>query len=93
MHLSRLNELLFKTLVAESDKRSEREDKWVEMEREAMYRTACEYADRHGLARPTIKDVERAEQSACGHVDYAAKFAFRLADAVISKTDEDLRTT
>ena len=55
---------------------------WMSRELGLMWSLARDYAQQHGREVPTLADIERADRSACGHVDYAAKFAFYVADLV-----------
>lgn len=55
---------------------------WVASERFAVWRAARDCSQQHGLRVPTIEEVERAEQQACGHVDYASKWAYGVAEAM-----------
>jgi hypothetical protein len=45
----------------------------------AVWRAAREYSEKHGLRVPTMEEIERAETSAYGHVDYGAKWAYGVA--------------
>ena len=63
----------------EATKRPGRKD-WVKAERERVWSVARDYAQQHGLPVPTLAEVERAEQSACGHVDYGSKWAYGVAE-------------
>ena len=55
---------------------------WQERERMAVWRTARDYAEAHGMTVPTMDDVKRAETFACGHADYGTTWAFRVVDAM-----------
>ena len=58
---------------------------WVEYERQAVAIAANEWAKAHGIDRSvTVADVERIEQQAVGHVDYASKLALYVAEFVAS---------
>lgn len=72
---------IYDALLEESTKRSGRTtDEWIEAEREVVWRTARDQAQKLGLRVPTLEEVTRAENSACGHVDYAKKWAYRLEE-------------
>ncbi len=42
------------------------------------WQSARDYAQQQGLEVLTLSDVEDAETTAVGHIDYAAKFAWAL---------------
>lgn len=71
---------IYDAFQAEAVHRRERKlDDWIRCEREAVYRAACLCAEQHGLAKPTMQDVEPAERYALGSADYDAKWAYGLA--------------
>lgn len=77
---------IYDTLQAEALRRPGRSvDEWVEAERNAVWAASRDYAQKHGLSVPTIKAVQMAEQSACGHTDYCAKWAYGVAEALTTK--------
>lgn len=51
---------------------------WIEAERHAVWRAACEYAQQHGWPEPALAQVESAERYAKGSADYGAKWAYTL---------------
>ena len=55
---------------------------WQNEERQAVWRAARDYAQQHGLRVPTLTEVRRAENSAAGHVDYGAKWAYGIAEVL-----------
>ncbi|MGN7186967.1 hypothetical protein [Microbacterium enclense] len=55
---------------------------WVLFERQAMLVAVNERRASAGLDPVTLGDVERVETSACGHIDYARKFAWGCAELV-----------
>lgn len=73
---------LFDALVRQMEARATNSGDWIHAERAAMLSAAQEYAHAHGLRAPTPDEVESAERSACGHSDYAAKWAYGVADAM-----------
>jgi hypothetical protein len=68
---------IYLALVDEMGKRSGRSvSDWILAEREAVLREARIQAQVWRLKTPTLEEVESAESCACGHTDYAAKFAY-----------------
>ena len=55
---------------------------WREKECLAVLNAACDYAEKHGLIKPTLEEVQSAEMSASGHVDYGAKWAYGIRDVM-----------
>ena len=55
---------------------------WVAAERENVWQVARDYAQQHGLQVPTIDAIMRVAQAACGHVDYAAKWACGVSECL-----------
>ena len=70
---------IYDALVAEMEFRQHNDD-WEEAERNAVHHAAMIYANKNGLRIPTREEIERAERQAMGHFDYAAKFAYGVAD-------------
>lgn len=67
----------------ESELRDRRDvDEWVKAERQVVFEEACVQASRMGMICPTLEQVIQAEQSAYGHVDYGAKWAYGVVDAM-----------
>lgn len=56
---------------------------WIQKEREAVLHACQTYAQQHGLRAPTMDEVISIEMSACGHVDYASKWALRLQEIML----------
>jgi hypothetical protein len=56
---------------------------WVQHERAVMHDTVNRIRTRRGMSPADRADVERVEQSARGHSDYALKFALRCADLTL----------
>ncbi|ANJ76241.1 hypothetical protein PQH03_28230 [Ralstonia insidiosa] len=74
---------IYDALVREASKRSERTvEEWLAAEPVAVHREASFQADKLGLKRPSMQDVERAERLATGHTDYASKWAIGVAEAM-----------
>ena len=74
---------IYDAFQAEAAKRKgRRAEEWIEAERGAVLRAACEQAQRLGLREPGWAEVVSAEACACGHVDYGAKWALGVADAM-----------
>jgi len=72
---------LYEALVAEQLNRKGRSvAQWIEAERMVVFAKATELAQSSGQRPPTIEQIIVAENSACGHTDYAAKFAYSLAE-------------
>lgn len=84
---------LLKVLSAAAKERSKRQNwirtgtrteiGWVIYEREQMYFAVNQERSTRGLPPVTMKDIERVEQTATGHVDYAEKFALYCAELVL----------
>lgn len=76
-----LHQELHELLCSEAGKRDQRED-WITAERRAL----CEAVNRHrtrlGKSPLTMDDVERVEQQAVGHTDYARKFSLYCTELV-----------
>lgn len=74
-------QVIYDSLTAETTHRKSRGvDEWIKKEREAVWRAARDYAQQHGLAVLTMEDVKKAELSAMGHTDYAAKWAYGVTE-------------
>jgi hypothetical protein len=59
---------------------------WIEAERFAVAVAANQWATAHPPAYTvSVEDVERVEQLAVGHVDYASKLALYVAELVLSE--------
>ena len=80
-------QIIYDGILLEATKRSGVDpDIWIVRERENVLRIAIDYAQKHGLRQPTIDDVKRAEDAACGHTDYAAKWAYCVSDIILQKS-------
>ena len=74
---------IYDAFQAEAAKRPGRSvEEWIEAERQAVWRAACAGARERGCRPPTIEEVERCEQYACGSTDYGSKWAYGIAAAV-----------
>lgn len=52
---------------------------WIETERNAVFRAAETYAHDHGVAVPTLAQIEAAERYAMESTDYGAKWSYGVA--------------
>lgn len=67
----------------EAAKRRERTvDEWLKAELDAVFREATHQAQKLGLRVPTMDEIVRAERYATGSVDYGAKWAYCVAEAM-----------
>ncbi|SDH42705.1 hypothetical protein [Microbacterium sp. 77mftsu3.1] len=76
---------VFDAAAAERDQRPDfdgREPGWVLYERAQMHDAVNRLRARLGKPPVATEAIEGAERSACGHVDYAQKFALGAADLV-----------
>lgn len=55
---------------------------WTRAERDAVHAEAVRQAHRLGLRVPTLQEVVDAERYARGHIDYGAKWAFYVTEAM-----------
>lgn len=82
----------YDALVQESKHRKKRtSEEWILAERLAVWRAARDYSQQQGLQVLLLADIERAESSACGHIDYASKLAYYVRNLLIDqkgKSDE-----
>lgn len=77
---------LYNALVKEMKKRSKCEGiEWIDNERNAIFQEAKKIAEENpSIYRiPTMKEVEMAENFACGHSDYTTQYAYNVARAMI----------
>ncbi len=69
----------YDALIQESKKRDGRNlQEWIDAERQVMWGIARDYAQQNYLQVPTLAEIKREENGACGHVDYAAKWAYGI---------------
>lgn len=73
-----------RTLTAETDQRKQRPGlSWIEAERHAMHSAVNAERAARSLAPLDLAAVERVENMACGHSDYAHKFALYCAELAL----------
>jgi len=77
---------IFEAFQRESAKRDTNKSDWIQNERKAVFDAATKYATERGIKLPTMAMVEEAEQYACGHTDYGAKWAYKLAGLMEAQT-------
>lgn len=63
---------------------------WVGYEREAMHAEVSRIRADRGLPPVGIEHVARVEQLACGHIDYATKYALYCAELAVGVTPREL---
>ncbi|WDD90274.1 hypothetical protein Bsp3421_000097 (plasmid) [Burkholderia sp. FERM BP-3421] len=74
---------IYHAFQAEATKRKGRSvDEWLAAERDAVFREAALQAQRLGLRVPTMDDVVSGERYAVGSVDYGAKWAYCVVEAM-----------
>lgn len=74
---------IYDAFQKEAGNRKGREvSEWVKAEREAVWQAARDQAGMLGLRCPTLAEVESAERYAMGSVDYGAKWAYQVANAM-----------
>lgn len=61
-------------------------DEWKSYERYAVLNAARAVAGIEKIASPTIDDVVDAENYAVGHIDFGAKWAYRLLEIMRKKS-------
>lgn len=70
---------IYDAFQAEAAKRLGRPfEVWKAAELQAVWAAARDAAQQAGLPVLTLADVEQAEISACGHVDYGAQWAYAV---------------
>ena len=75
---------IYDALIAEAEHRPGRVcEEWINAERAAVWKVARRMAELRGLRIPTLEEIERAERTAIGHVDYAAKVAYAVSDTMM----------
>jgi hypothetical protein len=65
--------------------RPDEEIGWVVFEREVMHKLVNEIRVKRGLSEIGISEVQKVETWACGHVDYAQKYAIYCAELALGK--------
>jgi hypothetical protein len=74
---------IYDAFVAEASQRKHRTvDQWIIAERLAVWTAARDYAQQRGLAAPELDAVQKVERMAMGHIDYAKKWAYGVADLI-----------
>jgi hypothetical protein len=74
---------IYLAFQAEATKRKGRSvSEWLTAEREAVYRESTHQAQMLGLRVPTMDEVVSAERYATGSVDYGAKWAYCIVNAM-----------
>lgn len=77
---------IYDALTKEAEKRKDKDcEEWIDTERKVVWAVVRDYAQQHNLKVPTIEDIERAENYALGHCDYAAKFAYKVTDLLYNR--------
>lgn len=76
---------IYDALQREASKRRGRTvAEWLSAERDAVLREAIFQAQKHGRPCPSLQEIELAERAAVGHSDYAAKWAYGVAEVITS---------
>jgi len=74
---------IYDAFQEEAEKREGRSiEAWQTAEKKTVWQAARDAAQQRGLRVPTMEEIERAESSACGHVDYGAKWAYGIVEAM-----------
>jgi len=68
-----------------AESRSHTDLDWIENERLAVTMAANSWAVAHGCPTVTVADIEKVEQLAVGHFDYASKFSLYVAELVTGR--------
>lgn len=75
---------LYDAFQAEAKNRKGRSvEVWTEAEAQAVWRTARDYAQQHGIEVPTMELIKRKERYARGSIDYGAKWAYGVAELLV----------
>ncbi|WP_410199279.1 hypothetical protein [Burkholderia cenocepacia] len=70
---------IYNAFQAEATKRKGRSiDEWITAEREAVFREAVSQAQKLNLRPLSMSEIERAERSAVGSIDYGAQWAYAI---------------
>lgn len=67
--------------------RPDQEIGWVVFEREVMLKLVNEIRIERGFPVIDIKEIQRVESCACGHVDYAVKFSLYCAELALGQNN------
>jgi hypothetical protein len=74
---------IYLAFQAEATKRKGRSvNEWLTAEREAVFRESAHQAQMLGLRVPSMDEIVSAERYATGSVDYGAKWAYCVVDAM-----------
>ena len=74
---------IYQAFQAEAEKRNGRScDEWMAAEKDAVHREAAFQAQQMGMQVPSIQQVAAAERYASGSVDYGAKWAYGVVEAM-----------
>jgi hypothetical protein len=74
---------IYLAFQAEATRRKGRSiNEWSTAEREAVFRESTYQAQMLGLRVPTMDEIVGAERYACGSVDYGAKWAYCVVNAM-----------
>lgn len=72
---------IYLAFQAEAKKREKRTpEEWQQKEIESVFETARTLAITRGETVLTISEIEEAQCYATGHIDYGAKWAYRVAE-------------
>jgi phosphopantetheine adenylyltransferase len=74
-----------KTLLLSGRRFVDHECAWVTYEREQMLAAVNVERASRGLEPVTIQHIERVEQMACGHVDYAVKYPLYCSEIALGE--------
>jgi hypothetical protein len=81
--------ILSALIDAMQDRSTVKDLSWIETERTAVAVAANQWATSHPPATTvSVDDVERVEQLAVGHYDYASKLALYVAELVCKRLGE-----
>ena len=72
--------------LKEAEKRNLKDyEDWVRDELEVLWKVTCQERAKLGKGPVSLKDVERAESAASGHIDYCKKVALNCEDLVYDR--------
>ena len=79
---------LYDAFQEEAKNRSKYEPKeWILNERKAVWKAAINYSCKNELYVPTLIEVEDVEKQAYGSADYGSKWAIKLANLILEKSN------
>lgn len=74
---------IYEAFQKEAMKRKSRSvEEWMKAERDAVFREAAHQAQKRGMRVPTMDEIAAAERYAMGSVDYGAKWAYSVVEAM-----------